>query len=325
VVESITLDELDRQLIHALNVDGRAPFSRIAEVVGVSDQTVARRYRRMRASGLIRVVGAANAVQFGHVYWLLRLHCTPDAAAAVAAALARREDTFWVHLLSGGTEITCVMQSWTPEDRDDLLLQKLPRTGQVVSVTAHSVLHIFMGDPMIGRPGRRVLTEEQVARLRTAFPAPADGPVTLTEDDRALFETLGRDGRASYADLAAATGWSESTVRRRMEVLRAAGVLYFEVEVSPGTLGYHAEARLWMSVPPADLAAVGEAIARHPEVAFAAATTGTTNLVAAVICKDTGDLYRYLTERIGALEAIRDVETVPVIHTVKRSGAAIPP
>ncbi|MEV5322939.1 MULTISPECIES: AsnC family protein [unclassified Nonomuraea] len=51
-----TADELDRRLIHALQLDARAPFSRIAEVLGVSDQTVARRYRRLRSAGLLRVV-----------------------------------------------------------------------------------------------------------------------------------------------------------------------------------------------------------------------------------------------------------------------------
>ena len=39
------LDDLDRALIHALHIDGRAPFSQIAAALDVSPQTVARRYR----------------------------------------------------------------------------------------------------------------------------------------------------------------------------------------------------------------------------------------------------------------------------------------
>jgi DNA-binding transcriptional regulator YhcF (GntR family) len=42
------LDDLDRALIHALHIDGRAPFHRMAAALGVSPQTVARRYRRLR-------------------------------------------------------------------------------------------------------------------------------------------------------------------------------------------------------------------------------------------------------------------------------------
>jgi DNA-binding Lrp family transcriptional regulator len=50
------LDDLDRGLIHALHLDGRAPFSRIAAVLDVSAQTIARRYARLRTEAS-RVVG----------------------------------------------------------------------------------------------------------------------------------------------------------------------------------------------------------------------------------------------------------------------------
>ncbi|MEV0236074.1 AsnC family transcriptional regulator [Nonomuraea sp. NPDC050786] len=66
------LDELDRAIVHALHVDGRAPFNRIAKVLGVSDQTVARRYRRLRSDGLLTVVGQLEARRLGWVQWFVR-------------------------------------------------------------------------------------------------------------------------------------------------------------------------------------------------------------------------------------------------------------
>ncbi|MFF7547168.1 AsnC family protein [Streptomyces canus] len=50
-------DALDPKLPHALQVDGRAPFSRIAEILGVSDQTVVRRFRKLRNTAGLRIVG----------------------------------------------------------------------------------------------------------------------------------------------------------------------------------------------------------------------------------------------------------------------------
>jgi DNA-binding Lrp family transcriptional regulator len=322
-MNSDSLDDLDRRLAHALQIDGRAPFSTIAEVLGVSDQTVARRYRRLRSAGVLRVVGAVDAARAGYTSWALRVKCTPDAAGGVATALARRSDTFWVHLLSGGTEITCGIQARTQEERDALLLQKLPRTGRVVSVTAHLMLHMFFGGPT-GWGGRLALSAEQTEGMRLGIPDRIDEPVTLGDADHALLETLSKDGRAGHAELAAVTGWSESTVKRRMEHLRRTGVLYFDVDIPGEFLGYHAEARLWMSVQPSELVSVGEALNGHSEVTFAAATTGPSNLMAAVTCRDTPGLYRYLTERIGRLEAVQHVETAPVIRTVKRAGAILP-
>jgi DNA-binding Lrp family transcriptional regulator len=325
-VESVTLDELDRCLVHALVIDARAPFGRIADVLGVSDQTVARRYRRLRTAGVLRVVGSVDHTRLGYTAWAIRMRCAPDAAGPISAALARRPDTYWVHLLSGGTEITCGTMARSAEERGALLLQRLPRTGRVSSVTAHSQLHLFVGG-RVSWPGiATALSAEQAERLRPdPLPAPDDGPVVLDDGDRALLAALSLDGRTGHAELAAVTGWSESTVRRRMDRLVASGVLFYDVDIPTEALGFHTEARLWMSVRPAELASVGRALAGHIEVTFAAATTGPTNLMAGVVCRDDQALYRYLTERIGPLEGVERLETAPVIRTVKRAGTVLKP
>jgi DNA-binding Lrp family transcriptional regulator len=135
-----------------------------------------------------------------------------------------------------------------------------------------------------------------------------------------MLAVLARDGRASHRELAKAAHTSESTVRRRLEHLLASGAVTIQVEVDEAILGFSVQANLWLNVAPAELAAVGATLANHPEVPFVAATTGPTNLMASVVCRDTHQLYRYLTERIGALPAIRQVETAPRIRTLKREG-----
>lgn len=119
-------DELDRRLIHALQIDGRAPFSAIAAALGVSDRTVARRYARLRSAGVIRVLGGFDPTALGAVLWFLRVRCAPAASLPVAEALAARPDTSWVSLNSGGTEITCVVRTESEADSEALLLAKLP-------------------------------------------------------------------------------------------------------------------------------------------------------------------------------------------------------
>src|SRR5881628_2051782 len=63
------LDDLDLQLLHALQLDGRAAFSRIAQVLGVSARTVARRYGRLQATGLVHVAGVASTGPTGSAEW----------------------------------------------------------------------------------------------------------------------------------------------------------------------------------------------------------------------------------------------------------------
>ncbi|WP_242892903.1 Lrp/AsnC family transcriptional regulator [Actinomadura litoris] len=317
-------DAFDRRLVHALQLDARAPFSRVADVLGVSDQTVARRYRRLRSADLLRVVAVPPANFYGHGRWMLRLRCAPGAAGAIATALARRDDTAWVQLVSGGTEVQCIVRARGPGEGEHLLLERLPRTGRLVDIAAYSLLHTYYGSP--GRVRLlNALTEQEAERLGPGPEAVTGAePADCDADDLHLLNALARDGRAPLADLAAATGWSQSTVRRRMEELRAGGALHFYVEFDTAYLGYRTGARLWASTAPADLEATGRALASHPEIVFAAATTGPTNLVATIVCADTHDMYRYLTERIAALPAITHVETTSIIQTRKRLGRPLP-
>ncbi|MEU4722452.1 Lrp/AsnC family transcriptional regulator [Nonomuraea dietziae] len=315
------LDELDRAIVHALHVDGRAPFSRIASVLDVSDQTVARRYRRLRSDGLLKVIGQAQARRLGWVEWFVRIQVMPDAAVPIAEALARRSDTSWVSLTSGGTQIVCVVRARSSRERDALLLGQLPRTPRVVGVTAHCLLRVFAGGPT-GWHGRAdSLTHEQIVALAPQhLPQAGQERVVLDEGDERLLGVLARDGRAGYPELAHATGWSPATAKRRLDHLRDCGVLFFDVDIDPLLLGFEMVAILWLTVEPAALRHAAQAVAAHPEIAFAAATTGPTNLLMFVACRDTEALYDYLEGRIGSLPGVRHVESAPVIRDSKRAG-----
>jgi DNA-binding Lrp family transcriptional regulator len=204
------------------------------------------------------------------------------------------------------------------------LLPQLPRSGRIVAVTAYSRLHMFTGGPdWLGFMD--TLPAEQVAPLRpvTANGSPAAGTPAGTEPsdlDTALFAALAVDGRAPYADLAVAAGWSETRVRRRMDQLREAGALYYDLELDLPVFGFRAMAWLWLSVPPAHPADVGADLAKFPEAAYVTATTGPANLAACVICRDEHSLYEFLTAKVGALPHVERVETAPVIRTIKQAS-----
>ncbi|WP_328400360.1 Lrp/AsnC family transcriptional regulator [Nocardia sp. NBC_00403] len=93
-----------------MQIDGRASFSRIAEVLGVSDRTVARRYERLRAAGKLRVTSATDSDLSGAAEWVVRMRVLPHGTDVLARALARRPDTAWVTTMSSGTEIACVFR-----------------------------------------------------------------------------------------------------------------------------------------------------------------------------------------------------------------------
>ncbi|MFK4084541.1 Lrp/AsnC family transcriptional regulator [Kribbella sp. NPDC020789] len=310
------LDEIDRALIHALQVAGRAPYSRIGAVLGVSTQTVARRYQRLRTEAGLRVIGLPDPHLAGRSQWLVRLTATPRVAQDLASALSRRSDTSWIKLASGGTEIVAIVHT-TPADGNTLLLHDIPRTAGLTSVSAHYLLHLYVGGPTAWGARATTLTREQEKALSASLPRTTAG---LLPTDRKLLAALEADGRATLADLAAQTGWAPATVARRLADLEGSGAIFFDVEVDPAALGVTTAAMLWLSVPPAHADAVARSLARHDELALVAATTGRTNLVAHALCSSPEALHTYLTERVGAIEAITALETVPVLRTVKSAA-----
>ncbi|WP_308401266.1 Lrp/AsnC family transcriptional regulator [Streptomyces sp. AC512_CC834] len=313
-----TLDPLDLKLLQALELDGRASFSRIAQVLDVSDQTVARRFRRLRSTANLRITGVVDDSRLGRSTWIVRLGCTHKAAGRLAATLAARPDTHYVDLAAGGTEVICAITPRSRHERDDLLLERLQRTPHVTSVGAHCVLRPYYGNSLRWLRKISALAPDEETALRTPAPAPTTPtPVTLDGTDQAMLEALRRDGRATLTELQSVTGLSETAAKKRLERLRTTGVLHLAVEYDHEPLGQGVEALLWLTVAPHALAETGRTVAAHPAVRFAAAVTGRTNLALSVLCRTTDDLYTFLSETVGALTDVHTAETVLTLRRVK--------
>jgi DNA-binding Lrp family transcriptional regulator len=318
------MEELDLQIVQCLLRDGRAPFRRIAAVVGVSEQTVARRYRGLLAAGALRVQAQPDERATGRQRWFVRVHCRPDAAAALADSMAARDDVSWVSITSGGSEITCVAFS-DPAVEEGSVLARLPRTRQVLSFTAFAVLHMHLASSEAKwMPFNHRLTPAQVALLHgeAVPPDPAPGP-GIRPEDAPLLAALARDGRAGVVALGRAAGWPQSRVSARLAELLASGAVHVSTDLAPGLFGFHATAYLWLTVTPGDLHQTGQALSQHPEVTFAAAVTGTANLLVTVTCRDLPALYDFVTAKVGPLPAVRQVEIVPVLHRLKQAGTRV--
>jgi DNA-binding Lrp family transcriptional regulator len=317
------MDRIDRQIIHCLQRDGRAPFKVIADALDVSEQTIARRFRRLQQEGAIRVLVSTEPLSTGEETWFVRMQCRPDSADVLAEALAARDDVSWVSVTTGGGELICVIRSDPEAVRGSVLLQRLPKTSQVLSFAAYSVLHMYRGGESEWMALEDPLTPEQLRRLEPPEPVQLPPKATIRLDDAPLLAALAADGRASVAALARSTDWPQSRVATRLEELLASGAAYVDLDMAPTRFGFSAIAYLFLTVAPGDLVHTAQALSAHPETSFAAAITGSANLLTAVTCRDSSALYTYVTTKVGALPAIRQAEIVPTLRRVKQAGTLV--
>lgn len=320
------IDQLDAQILHALQLAPRVSFRRIATVVDASEQKVARRYHRLRRDGVIRVVGLENRWVDSDASWVCRIRAAPGRIRQLADALVRRPDVSHANVLAGWTDLVCVIRAPLDDRREDVLLQLLPRTTSVTDITIDLVLHAFghpasapwtgYGHTLSAQQAEQILAERarQVSRDQRSLP---------TTEDRPMLEALAEDGRAPQSKLAARTGWSVARVGRRIAALEASGALLYEVDLLPERLGHQLSAMLWLTIAPSDIHRVGERIAAHDRIAFAGATSGSKNLMAIAICRDSADLYRYLSEQLGQIEEIISYEVNIRTQRLKQHGSLV--
>ncbi len=325
--ESISLTELDRRLVAALQLNGRASWTQVARAFGAPESTVARRGQQLIDSGLVGVTGVLDHLRCGlGISLMVRMRCRPGTASAVAGALAELPEARFVTVVSGSADVAAEFVVRDHHDVTRVLVDDLPRPDAITETESMMVVRKFSA---VEEWDTGLLPPEAVTLLRP------DGvrtghrewsePERLTEQEFAIARLLGADGRASYAQLAAACGISESTAARRVESLVRRGCLRFRTLFETRLIGLGVEFMQWLAVEPGELENVGAQLAKHPSTQYVSATTGRFNLCLHGVLPGYGDLYQYLTDVVGALPGVRAADMTLQARTLKRAYVRINP
>lgn len=305
-------------------LDGRVPMRRIGAVVGVSEQTAARRYQALYRAGVLRVLVGPSTVAGGSRLWLLRLQCRPGTAAVLGERLAAREDVGWVALLSGGSELMCTTALPADAACGSGVLPRLSHTAAVLSFAAYSVLQSYSGGPAEWSGFDQPITaDEQRLLLGGRPPARRVAGGQVLPDDVGLLRELRHDGRASVVTLARALDWPQSRVSARLQSLLESGAVDVDVDYLLEPFGFATSAQLMLQVAPSRIVSVCEALSAHRLTSWVAAVTGSATVTAAVSCRDSNELFAYVTEQAGPLDGVTHVEILPVLARLKQASTRV--
>ncbi|GAA0912027.1 Lrp/AsnC family transcriptional regulator [Nonomuraea longicatena] len=307
------LDDLDRRILALLHVNGRASWTDIAQAVGTSTTTVARRAQQLFAAGAVRVSVAPHPEHDGPAHmFLVRVSCAPGSQLRVAGLLARNPEIRFVAVVTGTHDI--VFELVTPKHRDlyTALVDYVHGIPGTLSSCADLVLHTYK----VSYDWSTRLLDEIDA---PAVPAPRPHrcePDHLDEVDRRILAATAEDGRASSQSVAERLAVSESTVRRRLDAMLDRGCASVVTFIPAAALGFEAEVLLWLTVEPAMLDSVAERLSAERGVRFIAAMLGQASLMCEVIMPTTDDLYRFTSRTLAAVPGISswtaNVQVLPV-------------
>jgi DNA-binding Lrp family transcriptional regulator len=269
------LDEADRKLIDLLCEDGRMSGRDIAQRSGLSEANVSRRLARLVEEGSVRILAMVPAELLGlHVRTILLLRCKGDPDAS-ARRLSQLKHVHWCGSTFG---------------EFDIVMYAVLRDAQHL---IDFVDEIFAGDPNLENlvicpvldyysPKPHQETTDGVSKERMRA---RRGGSEIDETDRLLIHALQANGRASFAELAEASGISATSAADRFRRLVSEGIVTILTLPSPARIGNLVRVTACISVK-GPMRKVLEAAASIPGSLWPCATAGPYGVVMDFACPD---------------------------------------
>lgn len=305
-------DELDLALVDALQTSPRAPWSRLGAALGVDATTAARRWERLSAQGLAWVTAFQSPSRRCAAY--VEVNCRPDAIEPLIDRLRADPRVFSIEHVAGDVDLFLSVAANNPGELAHFLSHGLGRLDGLRWLRTRLCLRLYRA----GSDWRvRALDREQRAQLG---PLPASAAAAGADPDSALVRALGADGRLSYAELSAATGITEPTVRRRVQRMVRQNAITFRCDFAQQVAGWPLLTTYRLNVPAAGLDEVARTMALHPDVRLCAAVTGGCNLLVSMWSRsmeEAGGQEAHLAERVPGLIVMDRTVT---LRAAKRMG-----
>lgn len=301
------LGELDLAIVHALQIDARAPWTRVAAAIGADAATVARHWQSLRDGSLAWLTAWPTPERWSS---------TTDVAVVL---LDRRTSSAAIDEIAGRSWVLSVDET---------------SAGWLVLVAGAGGLPL-LGDRVrelaaLGARVRRmdvaaaIVAEDSTWRLRVlsrrqqlALGAPARDPEARAPRPDVVAEVadaLDEDPRMPAAALAAELGVSEATARRTVDRAVASGVLRLGCDLAMPAVGFRRGAVLWARGGDDDTAAARAA--QLPEAHRVGVLVGRAPLFVCVRARSLTELPA-IEESWGGVEV---TERWTVLREVKRNG-----
>ncbi|WP_067489112.1 Lrp/AsnC family transcriptional regulator [Actinomadura hibisca] len=311
------MDELDLALVNALQLDPRAPWSRLAGPLGVDAATLSRRWSRLTAAGNAWVTCAAGPSQLSYgTFALVEVRCAPGTHERVAAELAADACTISVEHTTGNRDLLLTVITWDLAEFGDYVLRRLGRVDGVVSTRTHLAHHLHREASRW-----RLDSLDQGQRRGLERPGGGEGETRrLRHDEIALMLALAPDGRRSSTALAEETGMPEARVRRVMAGMLSSGRVALRCEAAHRLAGWRVTGMLWLSVPPPSLDAVADGVATMRETRLVCSVAGEANLMANVWVHGLNELAAFEARVVSQHPGVRVVDRSVTLRWVKRVG-----
>lgn len=317
------LNALDRAIVAHLQRDGRTAYRTIAGRLDVTETTVQRRTQQLIEAGYFKIVGVLDPLRLGQGHAVIvGVSGVLAALDDIAGALAGLADTRFVVSATGTFDVVCEVVTFERELLTRALTETLPRIPGVRSINTSWVMRThkttFLWDEWSegGPQGDNGIVDT----LGGDRPASSNGPMP-DGLERQIIALLQRNGRMTYAEIAARLGTTESTARRHTLRVLESGYVRVVAVSNPFRLGFEEAVLMWIKADLSRVTPVMDALAHHPAIRYLSRTAGFVDIVAEGVFHDRAELAAFLDGPLATIEGVRDVAISFELTLYKRGYA----
>jgi DNA-binding Lrp family transcriptional regulator len=317
VQDSLTPDETDLKLVHALQTAPRATWHEVGRSLGIDPVTAARRWQGLADAGLARVTAYPEVRLWAqdHCNAFIEIDVEPTARPHAVEVLSRIPQIASISIISSGRDLYLTVLTPDLATLSHVVLHRLHALPGLRRTRTHTVTTVY-GE---GNHWRLGALEP---RRRVPPGRPTGSRPVWKPHHREVLRALD-DGRRPAAEIAARTGKSASTVRRWLGEMVDGRLLSLRCEVAQPITGWPIAATFWARVPPDELDRTAAALTELPEVRLCAAVTGADNLVMTLWLRSLGDVQRLEAELARRLPALTLTDRAVTLRAVKRMGCLL--
>ena len=135
--------------------------------------------------------------------------------------------------------------------------------------------------------------------------------------DQHIIESLRKDGREAFAQIAERLKVSPGMIRQRYNRLVELGYLKVIAATNPLMMGKRTMAMIGVRTDGRKMLEAANKISKFDEVVYVVFVSGGYDIMLEVFCKDHEDLLKFMTEKLAKVDGVRETESFIYLKIAK--------
>ena len=312
------LSEQHLELVNALQIAPRAPWSRLAEILGCKPITISHRWEELHIQGQSWVTAMASGAARHSAIGFVEVNCTMDQQESLGKQFVGTAAIASVEQLTQGPNFGLTVVAESLEAMSSGPLNTLARLQGVTRVQTSACIAMHHGAHK-WRLGHLDMSQIEALETINRETTETDPSIVLGPESQEIVRLLQHDGRCSAAKIARELDLSPATARRRLDKVLHSEAIALRTEIAQSQSGWPVNVQWFTRLPAGEHSNAAARLSKlNPRMV--ASCTGSSNMLISFWLRSLHDVLSMEQEIELAVPAITIDHSAVLFNGLKRQG-----